>query len=1135
MKHVLRAVGVLSLVLAALVPAVPLHAAGPTTRPTKVYVPYEKLRGVFEAEGQGVFLPYDEFRRLWRASRREPAAVAEAPAPYLISTARFTGTVGEKLATLRMELTVDILADGWVEVPIGLGDVAVSEVAFAGAAEDPADRPLLRADGGSYRMLTRGKGRRTLVVDFVRQLVTSPGLNVLGFQLPAAAITTLELTIPEENMKVDVEPMLAAGTEQVAADGGKATRLRAFLGSSPKVKLSWKPTTQAAADLEPVIVSEQLQHLHVAEALVTHEVRFTYDIRRRGVDDFTVQLPGGFRVTAVEGANIAKWDIAAAGKARNLKVQLFSAAKGRYELTVRMELFLKESSAKVALEPVLTQQVLRRTGLLAVTHSPRRSVELTGAKNLARVDTARLPKALRGRAGATAWRFITGDYAGTLAVDTVAPRIAARHVWALGIADDRRELRGRLSYRIERAGVFQLALGLPEPWEVLDIGPAGIVDDYQLAGEGEARTVNILLKREVLGELGLTLTARAPRSAPDAAVDFRLPLAAAEHLRLYSGQVIVQLADRLRGEVAELRQLQSLPLRQADMKGLVPALPAAMAFAFRALDRARPAGLTLDVAVKPTQVSAVVHRLVNIQPGSIREEAVIDYRVRYAPVDTFYLKMPAELADAGVSISGKDIKEKPRLDALPADQRADGPGDGAGEADPGAPEPGAPATAPGGEQPDWAYYKVVLQAPVLGEYRVKVDLRRGFQAGQTGQVSTVEVPPILAAGRLSDQTGHVAVAKADTLAIGEPKVTGLLPGDPASEADLPRGDHRRQATLAFRYTTPPFALALPVAVQKEAAVFTTIATGAVLEQVLGRDGAVSTHATFLLATSRGDRLPVTFPPGAEVSAVLLNGTEAPVEAGTSPDVRVVRLPPSAGQVSRLVLELRYNMKPGGDALAPPALPEDIPVQQTLWRVRMPVEKLLLDHNPAYTRMKYGAAGQLRSLASGYPSEVGFKFAHQRKAYDFTRQGAPEALALRIVGREVFSVVVWLAIAAVGVAALRIDWFGRCVLVLAAGVAVLVVRLFAPLLVKHVVLTGMWVGVIVIGLWIAHGLFRRLPAVVRRRRPPSAGPAPAGAGGSAPQEGPPVLEPSQAPPDQPPSRPQNPPGDTHDAGDASGRA
>ena len=1062
-----------------------------TTRPAKVYVPYDKLKGVFESEKQGVFLPYAEFQRLWRAARGDPAAVAEAPAPYLVSTARFTGKVGGELAEMQLELTVDILADGWVEVPIGLADVAVSKVRFAPPAKPApkpaAPTPLLRVVGGKYVLLTKGKGRRTLVVDFVRQLVTQPGLNVLNFRIPAAAITTLELAIPEENMKVDVEPMLAATTDQVDLAGKKATRLRAFLGAATAVKLSWKPKTQAAAELAPVIISEQLQHIDVAEALIRHDVTFTYDIRRRGVDSLTVQLPGGFRVTGVEGANIAKWDIDAAGKAQNLRVQLFSQAKGKYTLTVRMELFLKESTVKVQLAPIVTQQVLRRTGLVAVTHSPRRSVELTEAKDLARVDTGRLPKPLRGRSGATAWRFITADYGGTLEIDTIEPRITAAHLWTVSADSDRMDLHGRLTYQIERAGLFQLSLNLPEPWEIQSIGPSSLVDDHQLAGAGPTRKVNILLKREVTGSITLTVAARAPRTAADAPIDFALPLADAKNVRLYSGQVLLSLADRLRAEVDTLRQLQSLPLGRATKWAKTPGTSPVMAFEFRSIDRTKAAGAAFRIAVKPTQVSAVVHRLVDVQPGSVQEEAVIDYRILYAPVDTLYLKMPAGLADAGVRIDGPEIKEKPRIDELPADQRAK-------------------AEASTRPAVRWAYYKIALQSPTIGQYRLRVTLRRKFQASEAGKAAVVVVEPILAAGKLSDQTGFIAVAKADTLAIGEPTAKDLTAGDPTSAADVPESTHRGRASLAFRYDAPPFELSLPVYAQQEADVFTTIATGAIVEQVLGRDGTLTTHATYLIATSRGDRLPVTLPAGATLFSVLLNGSEAAVERAGADQI-IVRLPPSAGQVTRLVLEVRYAVESGPPVA--PELPEEIPVQQTLWRLRVPEGQLLLWFDPVFSRLASGPR-QLSVLAGGYPGSVGFKLAEQGRAWDFICQGAPGRLKVLTCGKEAFNIAVWAVILLVGAAALKLCWFHRCLLVLLAALLTVGTRLVAPLLAWELVRSGLWAGMIVLGLWAAHWLFRALPHHIRSRPGrPDAPPPELAPVGEADQSDEPDDEPAEA--------------------------
>ena len=39
-------------------------------REQTIYIPYDKLRQVFEQSGRGVFLPYDKFQELWLAARR---------------------------------------------------------------------------------------------------------------------------------------------------------------------------------------------------------------------------------------------------------------------------------------------------------------------------------------------------------------------------------------------------------------------------------------------------------------------------------------------------------------------------------------------------------------------------------------------------------------------------------------------------------------------------------------------------------------------------------------------------------------------------------------------------------------------------------------------------------------------------------------------------------------------------------------------------------------------------------------------------------------------------------------------------------------------------------------------------------
>jgi len=108
-------------------PGIAVEGESGKDAPAKVYVPYEDLKGVFEKADQGVFLPYKDFQKLWRSAQGKPAGVAKAPFEYLVSTAKFQGKVVEEFATIRLELTIDVLADDWVRIPVGLGGVAVAQ------------------------------------------------------------------------------------------------------------------------------------------------------------------------------------------------------------------------------------------------------------------------------------------------------------------------------------------------------------------------------------------------------------------------------------------------------------------------------------------------------------------------------------------------------------------------------------------------------------------------------------------------------------------------------------------------------------------------------------------------------------------------------------------------------------------------------------------------------------------------------------------------------------------------------------------------------------------------------------------------------------------------------------------------
>ena len=96
-------------------------------REQQIYIPYEKLRGVFEKHGRGVFLPYEKFEELWKAAqdKTQPAAEARPPVGAVITEIENEAAVAKDVVQVTAHLKIDLLTEGWHEVPLRLADAAV--------------------------------------------------------------------------------------------------------------------------------------------------------------------------------------------------------------------------------------------------------------------------------------------------------------------------------------------------------------------------------------------------------------------------------------------------------------------------------------------------------------------------------------------------------------------------------------------------------------------------------------------------------------------------------------------------------------------------------------------------------------------------------------------------------------------------------------------------------------------------------------------------------------------------------------------------------------------------------------------------------------------------------------------------
>jgi hypothetical protein len=219
-----------------------------------------------------------------------------------------------------------------------------------------------------------------------------------------------------------------------------------------------------------------------------------------------------------------------------------------------------------------------------------------------------------------------------------------------------------------------------------------------------------------------------------------------------------------------------------------------------------------------------------------------------------------------------------------------------------------------------------------------------------------------------------------------------------------------------------------------------------------------------------------------------------------------------------VLEVSYGLdKASPSKLSAPVLNKEspVPVQQTLWRLFVPAEDYVLRYDRTFSLLPPGQGqAMLHSLAAGQPTGLGFKLDRQGALWEFVRQGGPGELSVSTMGKEVFSILVWLIVLGMGLAMLRMPGMRRVLIVLGVALLLMIVNLMAPLLVGLVASVGIWGALIVAVLWLAQWVFIRLP---RGRKEAATAGQPAGP--------PPLTPPAGGGPSEKPASPGLRPGDS----------
>ncbi|MGE3314593.1 MAG: hypothetical protein AB7O26_05705, partial [Planctomycetaceae bacterium] len=254
-----------------------------------IYVPFQNLKNLFKPQGSTVFLPFDDYVKLWE--KIAATGSGKPPVSAVIAESHYTARVEKDLARIEATLIVRALGKTWSEVPLKFGDAAIGKVTVAD------EKILLRGTGrGTYALSFPTPGKHEVKLELLARVRSSPEGRSLELECPPVGITTFEMTIPEADQTVELTPKLVG--LPVEEQAGQ-TRIKSNLGSTEKIAATWHSRAGSKPEMELLTAVNNNLSILIDERIVHADAQLTYEVLRGELSQLRFVVPAGHRILDV--------------------------------------------------------------------------------------------------------------------------------------------------------------------------------------------------------------------------------------------------------------------------------------------------------------------------------------------------------------------------------------------------------------------------------------------------------------------------------------------------------------------------------------------------------------------------------------------------------------------------------------------------------------------------------------------------------------------------------------------------------------------------------------------------------------------------------------------------------------------
>jgi hypothetical protein len=336
-----------------------------------------------------VVLPVDEYHSL--RARANPVAPLPSGPPVDATLTRVEydlrvdpstslGASGEAIAG-RALLTIDVLREGWVKVPIPAG-LMVRDARLDG-------QPVSLIEGPPAHVVLSRPGRAVLSLEISLPLSSSAGTESIALPSSAAPLSRAVLTLP----RGDVDLTVTGGFISERSESATESRWVALGRPNQPIGFAWKRKVDDRRAEQSLRVRARVASvIGLGEEVSTISATVRVEVQQGLAREISVAVPPGMVINQVNGATVADWEVNGA----LLRVRLLDPVTTEVSFVVQGESRLP-ADGEVSVPLVRVPAAERETGGVAISVLGAGEIEKHQMRGLEPADVSDFADVVAGR------------------------------------------------------------------------------------------------------------------------------------------------------------------------------------------------------------------------------------------------------------------------------------------------------------------------------------------------------------------------------------------------------------------------------------------------------------------------------------------------------------------------------------------------------------------------------------------------------------------------------------------------------------------------------------------------------------------------------------------------------------------